>query len=58
MGLAVAAAPGIDHSLKGVLTAAVTGLPALAVEGWWKQRSRLRAEQLLIVPTHNCRQAH
>jgi hypothetical protein len=51
MGFAVAATPGVEHSAKAVLAAAVTGLPALVVDGWWKQRSRRRAEELFVMPT-------
>jgi hypothetical protein len=49
-GLIVTGIHGVDHATKGVLVAFVAALPSALMETWWKQRSRRRAERLLIVP--------
>lgn len=48
IGLAVAGMHGMDHWTRALLVGAVTVLPALLVETWWKQRSRRRDERLMI----------
>jgi hypothetical protein len=50
IGLAVSGIHGMDHWARGLFVAAVTTLPTLLVETWWKQRSRRRSERLMVSP--------
>ena len=48
MGFGVAAVQGMDYDIRVLVIAGVTVLPSALLEGWWKQRSRRRAEQLIM----------
>jgi hypothetical protein len=48
MGFGVAAFQGMDHDVRLLVIAGVTVLPSLLLEVWCKQRSRRRAEQMIM----------
>ena len=50
MAFGVAGIHGMAHATRPLFVAVVTVLPALAVEAWWKRRSRRHAERLMIGP--------
>lgn len=48
MGFGVAGVQGMDHDVRVLVIAGVTVLPSALLEVWWKQRSRRRAERLIM----------
>ncbi len=48
MGFGAADGQGMEHDVRVLVIAGVTVLPSVLLEVWWKQRSRRRAEQLIM----------